>query len=636
MKRAVRGMALLSMALLATRAVAAAPPPDPWPLLYGAAPRTPPIDAPLDPVCREPERVAGLAADFHTATTSADRVHHRARLAPLIRDGEDESMRGCAALFAARHALALGLYPEASAEALEASKQARSVGNAALDAAARFVRAEALLFAGRRPAALAVFDEVARSSDPRVAAAARLHIAEARLDQGEVAPALAAFRDLLGPGSPLVGVPLGAFALRAAEAAWSAGEAGEAARWVEQALGEKLATPYWIVGTLRRADLLAAAGRQAESERQLEAVAAFEPGGEAGLLADVRRAERSLLEQPFDRAAFDARLAPALASPNLPLASYARSVDVAARIAERDPAAAFDLLVPLLTESRSAARLGLAQQLDRALEALLEDPERCPEAIARVDAQRALIVRMASRGEPLAALADCYQRVGLVQPALSILRVVTERFGPAVAALPLARASLRGGLLAVASGAARDRIGANAPDADAWRLLLAEVELARHDPASAAHLLVPLVEHAGERDRTQAIGLLAQAASAGPASEASIDALAAAIPKLSDAEWSRSAASLSAAALVTANLLRRAGRSEPALALYALASERATRPATRAEAFYWRGRLATSHAEARAQLQAATAADDGSWSELARSRIALIDLGRQPSGVKRG
>ena len=88
--------------------------------------------------------------------------------------------------------------------------------------------------------------------------------------------------------------------------------------------------------------------------------------------------------------------------------------------------------------------------------------------------------------------------------------------------------------------------------------------------------------------------------------------------------------------MVTANLLRRSGRSEPALALYAVASERATRPATLAEAYYWRGRLAPSRAEARAQLEAATAADGGSWSELARSRIALLELGRRPSGTKRG
>jgi tetratricopeptide (TPR) repeat protein len=624
------------MMLLAARPVAAAPPPDPWPLLFGAEPRTPPLAAPLEAVCREPARVAVLGASIQEAKTGADRVRARARLAQEMLYGEDEPVRACAALASARLALELGLHPEASADALECSRQAEQIGDASLVAAARFVRAEAFFFAGRREDAASIFEELAKASDPRLAAAARLRIADAQLEQGEVDSALAAFRELLGPDSPLLGVPLGAFALRAAEAAWSAGEAGEAARWVEQALGEKLAPPHWIAASLRRADLLVAAGRRTESDEQLAAVVAFERGGSAELLTRVRRAARLLADPSCDRAQIEELLRPAIASANLPLSSYARSIQVAASLAAHEPEAGFRELVPLLMESRSVARLGLAQQLDEVLAALLEDPDRCVEAVARVDAQRALIARMASRGEPLAALGDCYQRLGLVEPALAILRAVVQRFGPEAAALPFARASLRAGFLDVAESAVRDRLAANVPDRDAWTSLLAEVELARHDPVGAAELLVPLVEHAAERERTRAVVLLAQAAGSGLTTGATVEVLAAAILAQGDAAWSRSGGALADAALGTANLLRRAGRVPSSLALYALASERATRPTTRAEALYWRGRLAPSHAEARTRLRAATSAGGGAWSELARSRVALLDLGRRPSGADPG
>jgi tetratricopeptide (TPR) repeat protein len=627
--------ALLAAAALAWSATAiAAPPPDPWPLLHGAEPSTPPLDVLRPASCRAPEHTREVASST-LGGSRADQLAERQRLEATIAQGEDASTRGCAALASARMALALGRAPEAAAAATQSRREAESLGDVALIAAARFARAEADSLAGRSADALPVYESLASDSDPRLAAAARLRVAEAQAARGETEAALVAFRDLLGPDSPLLGVPLGPFALRAAEAAWTAGDAGEAARWVEQALGERMPTPFWIAATVRRADLLAAAGRSDESERQLAAVAAVEPNGPAALLVDLRRAERAVTAPRIDRAAVDAWLQPAFASGNPMLSAYAHTIAAAASLGDGRPAESFDTLAPLLAEPGTVARFDLGPRLDRVLAALLEDPEQCPEAIARIDAQRGAIVRLAGDGEVLVRLGDCYRRVGLADIALAVLRVVAQRFGAELASLPLARAAARAGAPEVAASAARDRIAAQAADADAWRLLLAEVDLQRGGTASAVELLAPLVDRVHGADRERVLVLLAEASATGAAPGAVVDALADALDALDDAAW-RSGSELAEAALGTAHLLRRSGRIAHSDALYELASRHAERAATRAEASYWRGRLAKDPAQSRAHLADAVRADAGSWSLLARSRIALLDLGRRLVRSARG
>lgn len=633
MRAAPRAAAWLAAAVLALPAAAIATeprPPDPWPLLFAGVPRTPPLDAPFRPLCTQPERVARLLDGARRAVSRSERLVEREHLATIVAHGEDELTRACAALASARLALSLGLQPEAAADAVWAREQAEILGDAGLLAAARFARAEAFFLAGRTQASLALYDELATSLDPVVSASARLRVAEAQQERGDLEPARAAFRELLGPGSPLVGIPLGAFALRAAEAAWAAGDAGEAARWVEQALGEKLDADHWTVAMIRRGDLQLATGRSEEGERTLAAVAGFAPGGPADLLTRVRRVSHALAHPPVDTQELQTQLAPAMASDTMPLASYARAVGAEVALASKRAATAFEELVPLLTEPRSVERLGLAQQLDDVVLRLVGDGRHCEAAIARLDPQRALVVRSVSRPEPLAALGDCYQKVGLAEPALAILRVVTERFGPETTALPFARSALRAGSYDVAASAARDRLATGTPDADAWRLLLAEVELARQDPKSAEELLLPLVTDGPLAVRTAAVGLLAQAAGAGQPTGIAIDALVRAIEAASEAAWKRDGETLGDAALGTANLLRREGRLEQALALYALASEHDASKAARAESLYWRGRMAPAPETRRAQLRESVAADGGPWSALAKSRLSLLDLGRKP------
>jgi tetratricopeptide (TPR) repeat protein len=618
------GIALAAAAVSAETPRPVIADPDPWPILFRVEPRTAPLDGLVAATCRdEPGIAETIAAGGSRSAGRHERIAAFEALQAAAHEAATPRTRGCAALEAGRLALALGRHPEAAAEAGESQRVAEEIGEEGLRAAARFVRAEALWHAGRVEESRALFEELAHAPAPLLSAAARLRLADVQMERGDLAGARAGYAALFAPDSPLV-VDSGPWALRAAEAAIQAGEPVEATRLLELALASRITPSQRIDALIRRADLLAASGRAREAEETLARVEALDPEGPAARFVSVRRAAHALARGERDGETLARAIAPALASPDEHLSAYARSVEVQRLLAIGEPRAAFERLVPLLSDPWAVASLALPATLDRTLAALVSGAGgSCESILALVDGSRGLVLRHASAAAPLAALGDCYQTVGLVDAAFEVLRQTTERFGPEASALPLARASLRAGRDDVVTSAALDRVVAGAPDAAAWAVVLAEAQLARGEREQAAGLLRPIVAAGAGLETARAVELFARAARTG----ADALVLADAITAVDDAEWRREGDRLAVAALGAADLLRRDAHSGKARDLYVLAAERLPPGDRRAQALYWQGRLAPSDAAARASF-AVAAGEGGIWSELARHRLALLEHGR--------
>ncbi|MEB2344408.1 MAG: hypothetical protein OZ948_06700 [Deltaproteobacteria bacterium] len=519
--------------------------PDPWWALYGDATATPPIDLPVAWACP--------AEAPPPLPTRGARLALRAERLASARELSAADAAACRWLGAAALALVLELVPEAAAEAHRAESLAEAAGAGEAAAAARWLRAEALLAAGRVEEAEALYrtlteamdagaaeggheaeptrggetersaaDGTARSEmpppageapfatadtvSPRLPAGlpelAALRLADIALAHGASRTALAA-ADAALPRAAARGVPVGPFVVRSAAAAAALDRTDDARTRFERALEAELDEPHRAVAHLRFAELLAGAGREGEARAQLEIVRRVDPQAPAARLAELR-----VLELDLDALAKESGLAAparelrtaelverlaALDGPEpAPIADYARRLAARLDLLADRPTAALERVLALGGEEADAT---LGDVLAR-LSTQIGDDLDCPQLVDLLAPHLDALLHRAPDPAPLAALARCQAELLGPEAALPLQRAVVRGFGPrgrAAVALGLAEGLLAVGQLDAVAAAANERLEAPGDDGAAWRRLRAEVALARGDAAGAAAMVAPLL-----------------------------------------------------------------------------------------------------------------------------------------------
>lgn len=634
--RALRGAGPALAALVVLASASARPAtPEPWQALYGTRSPTPPIDAPAGQAC------GGTSPP--PITSRRQQLAAREDVLASVRVASPED-RPCLWLAAARHALALGMTPETVAEARLAESGAAETGAAMVLDAARWLRAEALFTGGRVAQAEPIYRELAATGTPEPLAArplavlAALRLADAALTRGDPHRALEGLSALLAPVAAL-GVDIGPFVLRAAEAAAAAGLDGEARARLEQALAGPLDEPLRAVARLRLAALLLEAGEEAEGRAQLETVQRVDPAAPAGRLAalhllelDLEAARREGVAWTAGGASRAAELAdrlPALRFDGAPaLDAYARRLAVQIELLAGRPESVFEQL-PALAGGEADAILGDALAV---LLARHEADPDCALLVGQLAPRTAWLLRRAPAAEPLAALGRCQARLLGPVAALELQRAIVRRFGAAgraAVAPDLAEGLLAEGRLDDVAAAANERIAAGGVEAAIWRRLRAEVELARGSAVAVAATLGPVLEvDAAPGDvQIEALQVLVRAVRAAPRDVDLAERLVAAVDALGSRLGPAGGEALGEAALVAAHAVRREGAGGRAAVLYALATTALPPGARRAQAFYWSGALARDEAKGRSALEASAAEPaGGEWSTLARRRLELAAL----------
>jgi hypothetical protein len=654
--------------------------PDPWRALHGARPPTPVLDRPVTDACRS--RVASEPAPLLTR-----RAQHeaRARLLAAARVAAREE-QPCLWLLAARRALGLGMTPEAVAEARRAEALAAEAGAAAVAEAARWLRAEALLAAGRADEAEPIYRAVAGAAAPPAAAApdaardgapaaegeppapggaeaapagsvpaapgrladgagplavlAALRLAEVALQRGDPHAARAGFAATLAPAAAQ-GVPIGPFSLRSAEAAAAAGRADEARRQLAEVLRGPLEEPLRAIARLRLAGLLLEEGDEAAAREQLEIARRFDPGAPAGRLAALQLLELDLEAARREgvahtavgglRAAELAERLPDVSAEDPPaLAAYARRLAARLAVLAGQPERALDLL-PALSGPAAEAAIGEALAL---LVAPRDAEPDCPFLVSLLVPRAGWLLRRAPEPEPLATLARCQSRLLGPAAAIDLQRAIVRRFGArgrAAVAVDLAEGLLATGALDAVAAAANERVPAGGVETATWRRLRAEVELARGAAGAAAAQVAPILEADDlPRDlQLAALDVLVRAAHAAPRDVDVAERLAAAVELLGARFGADAGERLGEAALQAAHRIRREGGGARAISPYALAAEALPPGPRRAQALYWSGVLAGGEEARRRALEASAGEPGGGeWSALARRRLAVAALRR--------
>ncbi len=662
-----------------TGAPAAALPPAPDRVLGAALLRTPPLD--LLPVCVPRDLSAGLAGIASAAAagrpgdalealsgldhpgasdlaggevlraillarTTRDRAGLRAARAALRRALAGEapaSARVCARLEASRVELLLGFGPEAAAHAARAAREGGPLPPA-LERRVAFLRAEARYLGGDEAGAAARFAELVDTRQPEVAVGAALRLADAAFDHGDRAAAFARYPEAVGRLAELRGVdPV--WLMRTAEAAIAAGAAPKALPWLTRL--DRTGGPPELVaaGRIRQADLWAASGQAVRARDLLLAIEGDEElPRTVRMLASVRMADLGV--SPRDPGELLADLRAAALAPDPLLATYGRSVLLGALLERGEFDEALDVAGRLLVqEPPDALAPGIRARIDALLRALAPDvveTKRCRTFVMRVGGRRRLLIGAASEPAPLVRLGECYAEIGLLEVALEVYRSVAASLGlegARAVVMPMARAAFEAGDLEVARTAARAYLRQGGPNLAPWRLLLGEVELEAGRLERAREPLVAALRGGSlhGRDRVRGLLALARVASRRKGGEEDRRLLHDAFLALDDATAETGGGDLGEAALLTAELFRRAGEPEPALALYRLAADFLPDGFRLAEATYWLGSLSPDPDERRTALERAAGLEEGGrFASLARHELEIAPLraavGRSPGG----
>ena len=178
--------------------------------------------------------------------------------------------------------------------------------------------------------------------------------------------------------------------------------------------------------------------------------------------------------------------------------------------------------------------------------------------------------------------------------------------------------------------AALARLRSPGPDADEWRLLLAEVELRDGRNAAAVELLRGLVKRESPpQRRVRAAFLFARALVEYEHDSADRRLLESVLDKGQETEGRVERIEYGEAALVAAAIHRAVGEEARAAGLYAKAAAVLPDGPTRAEALYWIGRFTLEAApRADAWERAAEVQDGGPWPALAQFEVGFDYLRR--------
>ncbi len=588
-----------------------------------------------------------------TAQTAAEARATRAALAAALAarpregsppgSGPSGAGRACLRVESARFELLRGRHPEAGAEARRGVARANAVGSAALAERARFLRAEALLAAGRPEEAEPLYRGLARAGDVRVAAAARLRLIDVLFERGEALPRRAEYEKLLARGEDFGARPE-AWGLRAAELAIAAGDPRGALDWLQRYARSEPGEVAAAVARVRSADVRAALGQGVHSRVILSPIADKLSREPVGALARVRAIDLGVL-----RAAPESRIGELRRSarhPHRGVARYASAVLGRELRESGELDAALAVLLRLAHDALAPElEAGLSEELDALLVAAVEEAaedDGCLRLLSRVGGRRDLFARHARRPDPLLRLARCFEHVGLPDGAQDVYRRLAHQFGGESAGLvhlPLARAAFASGDLPAVRTTAVAWLRRGGPDADEWRLLHGLAELRDQRLASAARVLRPLVRRgAPEGERWRALASFARAIAPAAVTAEDRRLLARALGERPAEVEAEQGAWLGEAALVAGRAYRDARRRAPAYNYFSLARTLLPPGARRGEAAYWAGALAAERPDALDAWTAASA-EAALWARLADHELRMVvprsAFGRTASGAKR-
>ncbi len=416
-------------------------------------------------------------------------------LALSTRDAPGAQERACGWLERARLELAMRRTPEARV-ALEAARRefASAPDPVDLERAADYYSAELVYQTEDADTARQSFERLNAGSDA-FGDAIRLRRAElaAVLDPSPVR--IRAFGKAI---QEVHGERGGGSGVRIAELAYRSGELDVAERWLHRVEIDRLRDRERAAVAIRRADVLVALRRRPEAGEILQGVATGELGTPAADLAGMRLIEHELVS--LDDPVGQAMLERAERSSSPWVSRNARSVAAHVFLTQNRIEEALALLVKVSFDSP-----------DRAITPTFFDDTRrvvhvligasgtggvpCSELLIRLGPRRVTLLRHIDEHEPYAMLARCYAEVGLHGPALDTYRAMTRRFGPeatAAYAVEASRAYFLSGGRATARAAATAGAERDDSQRDAWRLLLAEIELAEGRYAAAADELAEI------------------------------------------------------------------------------------------------------------------------------------------------
>jgi len=571
-----------------------------------------------------------LATAIISARSAAGEIDERAarkRLVQALSNTASPRTMACGWLELARLELRSNRVPEARATAGRALRALeKSGGPNPLRRAVRFYRAESLAGTGDMDAALAIHRELSTGEDS-IARSSQLRLADAKQSESPSRAQRLALESLIVHNA---GTSSAAWGPRLSEFAIAEGDFDGALDWLDLAAKSDLPMTETLRDAIafRRADVLHAKNDKKAARAILQELAESGRTHAIQRFALVRKLD---LGGNRDEAALR-RLERAFENGDRRLAAYAGGVLARRLLAAERHEQALEILVELVHRRADTPENLIDPTLfDASLDAL-STTGSCETWITQVGGLRDLLLRYAATPGPFLRLGDCYQEVGMHAAALETFRGIAKSFGPTVVgALTLrsAQSEYRLGQLATARAAAHANVQAAVEPLDAWRLLLARIQLSDGEPTEAKRTLRPVLEHIAKvaapshRPDDRAAILLGARAAASSGADVEDRALLrralARAPTESDPTNG-----LTEASLIIADLHRQAGELDTARELYTPALTRLDHGVLRSRSAYWLGVLASHSDEARA-LWSRVANDDDPWARLAANEIALTD-----------
>lgn len=559
---------------------------------------------------------------------------------PLRRARETE--RACIAVERARLYLFIGRYPEAVAQAVRIERMIpRLSGAQAFIDAARFFRAEVLFHTGQAFAAHLAFRELARTSDPRVAAAARLRVTDLSFDGGRADIVRVEYETLL-PKAQVYGASIEGWALRAMEASLAAGDLDGAQAWLDRYLETVTDKALHDVVMIRQADLEVMQGESRSARSRLNLLAGRTVWSPVSELARVRLVALGLADGSEEKR--KASLRWAVRSPAHGVALYALGVMTHQAVLENDLDEGLNAGTRLAYEGGTRILTPLFEKdlellLSRARDAAVasDSDEGCLGYVRRIGGRYGILIQQTDQDDVFFRLALCMERLHLPQLAVKLYRAMTRTYGNRVAeyvALPLARASLAAGDHAMARAAARASLRYAGADEKAWRLLLAEAELIDGREQSARDQLREIVGQPGNPDDVvHALYLFATSLREEGGAPGDLDLLEKTAEAVPTEARHRPFGEFGRATAIAGELRRGRSEAERARALYGTAREYLPQGSRRAETIYWQSSLAPGAKQADRFLSQAAASElGGPWSRLASFELGFSELRRQYEG----
>ena len=550
---------------------------------------------------RHSEALIALTAELKAreATTRDARRAADLELQGLIQDPAQKNQQACLRLERARLLMLLQRTPEASAELTRVADDLVGESVSARDrarlAGIAFSKAEILYRMGRRFDAHMAYRKIAGSENPRLALAARLRLSDLSFDVGKTDPASLEYETLL-PRATAFGASLDGWSLRAAEAALAAGDASRSLHWLERFSDVSHDRDARDVAEIRRAELeLRLADPVAASNRLME-LRARHKDDPIGSLAAVRAIDLGVFAgTPAEKAEV---LGQTIRRHRYGLRRYALDVLIRDLVSEDAPDRAIAVATRLAYEGIDPAVVpGYTATLDRLLARVMAGGDAsCEQTVRALGGRYAILIERSSSWGPFAQLGRCFERMEVAWLAVPVYRAISRRFGTqgaSAVALPLARASLANGEVALARHLADAALEQTPAQSAPWQAIVAEAEFREGRSAFAVKRAREILDATDlELQRSQLVLSLARSLEkSGSLDDARF--VAARVPGWLDAPHGETPSAdrvrLLEAALLTAHVLRRADVDDASFALYRAIDRNAAAGPLRSSARFWLG-----------------------------------------------